>query len=386
MKVLYITQTQDMSGAGRSMLQLIKELRANHGIEPFVVMPRVHLNDASTLYTECQENHIPCIVLKMSNFKRHEGCSWIEKAYFIVVHGFSVLTLLWKLRKEQFDLVHSNTSVTDLGAYASRWKGIPHIWHLREFGKEDFGLTSCLGEGYERYVYGKCERFIAISEVIRRAFLRVIDGKKITVIHNGILPPAEGMDAVHEPGRLNICMVGRIEPGKNQMEALQAIAILKEEGVQDFHLHLIGRAKDEHYLARMQAFIKAHQLEDCVSFLGVRFDVPQLLRRMDVGLMLSTSEAFGRVTVEFQMQQVAVIATDAGANAELIDHGHTGLLYPLGKPEELAACLRRLITDRATLLRIANEGKCHAMANFTSTINSERIFTVYKDICQANPS
>ena len=98
MKVLYITQTQDMSGAGRSMLQLIKELRTNHGIEPFVVMPRVHLNDASTLYTECQENHIPCIVLKMSNFKRHEGCSWIEKAYFIVVNGFSVLTLLWKLR------------------------------------------------------------------------------------------------------------------------------------------------------------------------------------------------------------------------------------------------------------------------------------------------
>ena len=147
MRVLYITQTQDMSGADRSLLQLMKELRANHGVEPFVVMPRVKLSDAHTLRSECIENDIPFIIHKMSNFKRHEGCSWIEKLYFIMVHAYSVLTLMWKLRRERFDLIHSNTSVTDLGAYLSRSKGAPHIWHLREFGKEVFGVVSCLGEG-----------------------------------------------------------------------------------------------------------------------------------------------------------------------------------------------------------------------------------------------
>ena len=44
MRVLYITQTQDMPGADRSLLQLMKELRANHGVEPFVVKPRVKLS------------------------------------------------------------------------------------------------------------------------------------------------------------------------------------------------------------------------------------------------------------------------------------------------------------------------------------------------------
>ena len=72
----------------------------------------------------------------------------------------------------------------DIGAFVSRWKGVPHLWHLREFGKEDFGLVPCLGTGYEKWIYGKCERFVAISEAIRKAFLRVIDGSRITVVYN----------------------------------------------------------------------------------------------------------------------------------------------------------------------------------------------------------
>ena len=353
MRVLYITQTQDMPGADRSLLQLMKELRANHGVEPFVVKPRVKLSDAHTLRSECFENDIPFIIHKMSNFKRHEGCSWIEKLYFIMVHAYSVLTLLWKLRRERFDLIHSNTSVTDLGAYMSRSKGAPHIWHLREFGKEDLGLVSCLGEGYERWTYRRSERFIAISDVIKRAFLRVVDAERIVTIYNGILPPKENMDAVHEPGVLNVCMVGRIEPNKNQLEALKAIAQLKEQGVPPIHLYFIGRIKDEAYHVQMQHFVAQHQLTDVVSFLGVRFDVPELLKKMDVGLMLSTSEAFGRVTVEFQMQNVAVVASDAGANAELIESGRTGFLYPLGQPESLAVADGRNVV---TPLHLCGDG------------------------------
>ena len=186
------------------------------------------------------------------------------------------------------------------------------------------------------------------------------------------------MDAVHEPGVLNVCMVGRIEPNKNQLEALKAIAQLKEQGVPPIHLHFIGRIKDEAYHVQMQQFIAQHQLTDVVSFLGVRFDVPELLKKMDVGLMLSTSEAFGRVTVEFQMQNVAVVASDAGANAELIESGRTGFLYPLGQPESLAACLKTLVCNRETLLCVAQNGKRNAMENFTSARNSEKIYKIYQ--------
>lgn len=381
MRVLFITQTQDMSGANRSLLQLILELRSSHGVEPLVVMPRYCVPSAHTMSSECSANGIPFLLHRMAHFKRQGPLSWGMRVSFVLKHTYSILFLLWRLRHQKFDLVHSNTSVTDLGAFVSRWKGVPHLWHLREFGKEDFGLVPCLGTGYEKWIYGKCERIVAISEAIRKAFLRVIDGSRITVVYNGILPQPESLDACHDSHITRIAMVGRIEPGKNQMEALQAIALLKERdaGV-PLHLNFIGRIKDEDYHARMQQFIREHHLESCVSFMGVRNDVPRLLSQTDIGLMLSTSEAFGRVTVEFMMQNVAVIATDAGANAEIIRHGDSGLLYTLGHPEQLAECLNLLISNHELLLQTARNGKRHAMENFTSRTNSEKIFAIYNTL------
>ena len=128
MRVLYIAHTQDMSGASRSMMQMIKELRAYHGIEPFVVMPRIKMDTNVTLAAECRSNGIPYIEHKMTRFKRHEGCSIIECAYFIILHAITAIHIMWLLRKEKFDLVHSNSSVTDMGAYLSMQKKIPHVF------------------------------------------------------------------------------------------------------------------------------------------------------------------------------------------------------------------------------------------------------------------
>ncbi len=380
MRVLYLAHTQDMSGASRSMMQMIKELRAYHAVEPFVVMPRIKMDSNVTLATECRSNGIPYIEHKMTRFKRHEGCSIIERVYFIVFHAITAIHIMWLLRKENFELVHSNSSVTDMGAYLSMQKKIPHVWHLREFGKEDFGLVCCLGERYEKWIYRKGTRFVAISNAIKKAFSHVIDSSIIEVVYNGILPPQENLKSQHDSPIINICMVGRVEPNKNQMEALRAICLLKEQGITNFYLHVIGRFSDEEYKKYLDSYIKEHDLGGFVRFLGARYDVPELLKTMDIGLMLSSSEAFGRVTVEYQMHNLAVVATDAGANAELIENGRTGLLYLLGHPEGLSECLRDLVVDHEFLCRIAHEGNLCAMKKYTSKKNSESVFALYQTI------
>lgn len=378
MRVLFVTHTLDMSGANRSMMQLILELREHHGVEPYVVMPRIKMDTPHTLVKECEDHDIPHLVHKMTHFKRHEGCGVVERFYFVVVHLFATLHLLWKLRKERFDLVHTNASVTDVGAFVSSKKHIPHVWHLREFGKEDFGLVSCLGEGYEKWVYGKCNRFIAISNVIKKSFCRVIEPQRIDVVYNGILPPNPDLVALHKDTTVNITMVGRVERNKNQLEALQALTLLKERGVKNVHLHVIGRVKEPDYQLHLEDYVKQHALDEFVTFWGVRQDVPALNKGMDIGLMLSTSEAFGRVTIEFQLQNIAVIATEAGANAELIEDGQTGLLYPLGQPEALANQMHKLITNREYMLEIASNGRHHAQKHFSSERNSQGVYAVYQ--------
>ena len=179
-------------------------------------------------------------------------------------------------------------------------------------------------------------------------------------------------------------MVGRVEPNKNQMEALRAICLLKEQGITNFYLHVIGRFSDEEYKKYLDLYIKEHDLGGFVRFLGARYDVPELLKTMDIGLMLSNSEAFGRVTVEYQMQNLAVVATDAGANRELIETNKTGILYTLGQPDDLANCLRRMILDRDFMQCLSAAGEQNAMNVFTSRNNSENLYTVYLSIISVN--
>jgi glycosyltransferase involved in cell wall biosynthesis len=39
---------------------------------------------------------------------------------------------------------------------------------------------------------------------------------------------------------------------------------------------------------------------------------------MNIGLMCSRDEAFGRVTIEFMLHKMPVIASNSGANPELV--------------------------------------------------------------------
>ena len=59
MKVLYITHCTDLSGANNSMIQMITELRDNHGIIPFIIYPKIYQKGKNI------ENIILIIVTKL---------------------------------------------------------------------------------------------------------------------------------------------------------------------------------------------------------------------------------------------------------------------------------------------------------------------------------
>src|SRR5690606_34948527 len=60
-------------------------------------------------------------------------------------------------------------------------------------------------------------------------------------------------------------------------------------------------------------------------------------------------EPFGRVCIEAFAHGVAVIAARSGALPEIVEDGKSGLTFPAGDDEALAACLRRVTEDRAHL-------------------------------------
>ena len=89
--------------------------------------------------------------------------------------------------------------------------------------------------------------------------------------------------------------------------------------------------------------------------------------------MLSKNEAFGRVTVEYMMHGLAVIASNAGANEEIISNNEDGLIYHLGDSEELAICMKRLIDDQSFMIELSEKGRQKALNRFTSDKNTKAV-------------
>lgn len=378
LRILFVTHTVVMAGANSSLLRLMLELRENHQVEPVVLMPQVHPAYANrNLQKTCRELHIECHSHRFYWFK--EQRNW--KSYLKCLSNLLWYPCIWwRMRGERYDIVHTNGSVISLGALLSRARHAPHVWHLREFGELGLGLQSLLGRGYEKWVYRHADLFIAISKSLKEYYADRIPREKIQMIYNGVLPPDEQYVARHENAVVQFCMVGLLSSQKNQMEALQAADILVNRwGVKNFHLSFIG-LEDAAYAHALRRYMAEKGLADHVTLMGERNDVSRQLSRMDVGLMLSSFEAFGRVTVEYMMHNLAVIASDSGANCEIVEHGRSGFVYHLGDVEELARLMRLLTVDRQRLLEVAGNGRARAMNTFTSHRNSEQIHQAYLSV------
>ncbi|MDE6377231.1 MAG: glycosyltransferase, partial [Duncaniella sp.] len=97
-------------------------------------------------------------------------------------------------------------------------------------------------------------------------------------------------------------------------------------------------------------------------------------------IMASASEAFGRVTVEYMMHSLAVVATDSGASEELLQDHSTGLLYPAGDIEALTQRLHLLLDDVSLRLSLGNAARQYALSHFTSRANSQAVHNLYRKL------
>lgn len=370
-----------MDGANRSLLQLLEELRTRHDVYPIVVCPICGAHASISFAQVCKERGIECHPLPLVQFKQKGNFSLFGRLRTAVALARWSIYMAYRLRNIHFDMVHSNSSVIDMGAYIALSRKVPHVLHLREFGEEDFHMYPVLGKRYERWIFGKSTYAIAISKAIEKKFKPSFPNR-IQLIYNGIMPVSEAQLAMHQ-GKITIfCMVGRLEPNKNQMEALQAVAILKEQTRRPFKLLLVGKPSGNFYLHQLREFVVSHHLGENVEILSYTSDIPQLLQKCDVGLTLSTCEAFGRVTVEYMMQNLAVIVSNTGANPEIVKDDVTGLVYPLGRAEKLAEKMLLLLENRQRLLELARKGRQYVLAYFTSEKNSDAVYALYQTLLE----
>lgn len=147
-------------------------------------------------------------------------------------------------------------------------------------------------------------------------------------------------------------MAGQLIAWKGQREFLKAAAITSARHP-NARFVIVGDATisgDPTHPEELRALCLSLGIDERVHFLGWRDDMPQVMASLDVFVLPSHHEPFGRVVVEAMAASRPVIATASGGPLELIVHERTGLLVPPRDVEALADTMSRLVAD-STLRR-----------------------------------
>ena len=168
---------------------------------------------------------------------------------------------------------------------------------------------------------------------------------------------------------LRLVSVGRMSPEKGHIHVLEAIRRLLAAGVRGFTFKLVG-AGILH--AKLQDYVRAHDLSGVVSFLGERKkdEVARELESSDVLVLPSiTTESWAetRATVvqEALLMKCLTLTTDAGGVPESNAAVMHRFNVPPGDPDAIAGKIREILAlDRSTLEALGREGRTFAAANY----------------------
>lgn len=298
---------------------------------------------------------------------------------FVVRGGktlLGTLHLVSIIRRWRPAVVVTNTMTTAAGALAAALGARPHIWHIREFGVRSHGFRFDLGDLLAwKLISHLSVAIVANSEAVARHVRRRATSADVSVVYNAVNVDVARHPKVIKAGRaLHLAIIGALTPGKGQEEAIQAMARLRSNHL-DVHLTVVGDGPPK-YRAHLEELVQERELGDRVTFVGQVTDSDQYMAAVDVLLMCSQAEAFGRVTIEAMKFGLPVIGSRSGGTTELIAHGKTGLLYSPGDDAELASCIATLYDDRPLASQLGAEAREWATLMFSQ----ERTFTAFRAV------
>jgi glycosyltransferase involved in cell wall biosynthesis len=164
-----------------------------------------------------------------------------------------------------------------------------------------------------------------------------------------------------------VTIVGRLQPWKGQQLVLQAIAQLRDDGVDAAAIIVGGEAfgESEGFERELRTLAEEIGIGRFVRFTGHVADPAPYLHASDVCVNASDEEPFGIVLLEAMAAGLPVVAVDRGGPAEIINSGTTGLLIPHATTHALAGALKTLADDPALARRLGAAAQNAAMQSFS---------------------
>ena len=230
-----------------------------------------------------------------------------------------------------------SSHTTSNRACGSRWYGMIDRWMYSRYSK-----IICISDKTEKNLRDSLDNFNPATETIFNG----IDVAKYVNANAG------GIDKIKDNCEFAIIQVAGFRYQKDQKTVIRALQILPES----VHLYFAG---DGELIDECQDFARECNVEKRVHFLGVRSDIPQLLKASDIVVMSSHWEGFGLAAVEGMAAGKPVLASDVDGLREVVNGA--GLLFNHGDYRDLAYKIKTLIDDGELYKNISRRGSNRAL-------------------------
>lgn len=352
--ILFISHERKMGGANHSLVELIQGLRDLGNNVSVVVLYRGCPIDKKL--REMEVKTYPCF---FGWWQQPRNWSFVLKSAFRLLHWFqrfSVIRISRYVKKYRVDIIHSNSSVIDIGAQVAAKTDCKHVWHFREYGEPDLEYMYDKDTSL-KYAYKHSDMIIFNSNALYGFYKQFADEKKSRVIYDGIvskeMEKAEKTLLVRKVNGsdhiFTFLVTGNISPGKNQKLVVDAARVLiNQMGIDKhrFQIYFAGAttsiAESKNYMREIQSCINQYNLDN-LCFVGYVEDMPGLRTNVDAEIVSSKSEAYGRVALEAMLSHNLVLASNTSANPELIGDNEHGLLFRNNDANDLALKMRQAI-------------------------------------------
>ena len=111
--------------------------------------------------------------------------------------------------------------------------------------------------------------------------------------------------------------------------------------------------------------------------IGLRKDIPEILKSIDVFALPTLQEALGTSFIEAMAMGKPVIGADVGGVSEVIKNGVNGYLAEPDNPHALAEAIIKMLKDRETARLMGMEGRKIVEKDYTVEKMCERMYALY---------
>jgi glycosyltransferase involved in cell wall biosynthesis len=200
----------------------------------------------------------------------------------------------------------------------------------------------------EKQIYKQYSKIICISDKTKEFLCSWLDlsqeDNRLTVIHNGIdlsrFETANAMDkenlGISENGRI-LLMTARFNIQKDPNTLIKAFHLLKSDNL---YLIFIG---DGILRKESEELVRQLKLQDKVLFLGIREDIPELIKMAYICVLSSNWEGFGLVAAEYMAAGKPAVVSDVDGLRDVVRNA--GILFEKGNVNDLKEKLDMLLNN-----------------------------------------